>query len=63
MNFIWDETEAANQRCSMKKVFFKILQNWQENTCARASFLRKLSDYVVFIKMKLRQLQKKISDI
>ena len=56
MNFIWDETEAANQRCSMKKVFFKILQNLQENTCARASFLRKLSDYVVFIKMKLRQL-------
>ena len=28
--------------CSVKKVFLKILQNSQENTCARASFLIKL---------------------
>ena len=34
--------EAVIQRCSMKKVFLKILQNSQENTCARVSFLIKL---------------------
>ena len=31
------------QRCSVKKVFLKILQNSQENTCARVVFLIKLS--------------------
>ena len=30
------------QMCSVKKVFLEILQNSQENTCARASFLIKL---------------------
>ena len=35
-------TEAVAQRCSFKKVFLEILQNWQENTCARVSFLMKL---------------------
>ena len=34
--------EAVIQRCSVKKVFLKISQNSQENTCARASFLIKL---------------------
>ena len=34
--------EAVAQRCSVKKVFLKILQNSQEITCARASFLIKL---------------------
>ena len=29
-------------RCSVKKVFLKISQNLQENTCARVSFLIKL---------------------
>ena len=28
--------------CSVKKVFLEILQNSQENTCARVSFLIKL---------------------
>ena len=28
--------------CSVKKVFLEISQNWQENTCARVSFLIKL---------------------
>ena len=28
--------EAVAQMCSVKKVFLEILQNWQENTCARA---------------------------
>ena len=31
-------TEAVLQRCSVKKGVLKILQNSQENTCARASF-------------------------
>ena len=31
-------TEAVVQRCSVKKVFLKISQNSQENTCARVSF-------------------------
>ena len=30
--------EAAIQRCSVKKVLLKILQNLQENACARVSF-------------------------
>ena len=34
--------EAVVQRCSVKKVFLKILQNSQANTCARGSFLIKL---------------------
>ena len=35
-------TEAVVRRCSVKKVFLEILQNSQENTCARISFLKKL---------------------
>ena len=34
--------EVDVQRCSVKKVFLEILQNSQENTCARVSFLIKL---------------------
>ena len=34
--------EAVVQRCSVKKVFLKILQNLQENTCTRVPFLIKL---------------------
>ena len=34
--------EAVAQGSSVKKVFLEILQNSQENTCARASFLVKL---------------------
>ena len=30
---------SSHQKCSMKKVFSKIFQNSQENTCARVSFL------------------------
>ena len=36
--------EAVVQRCPVKKVFFEILQNSQESTCARVSFLIKLED-------------------
>ena len=31
--------EAVDRRCSVKKVFLKISQNSQKNTCARVSFL------------------------
>ena len=34
--------EAVAQKCSLKKVFLKVLQNPQKNTCARVSFLIKL---------------------
>ena len=36
------QLEAAIQRCSVEEVFLEILQNSQENTCARVSFLIKL---------------------
>ena len=34
--------KAVTRRCSVKKLFLKILQNSQEKTCARFSFLIKL---------------------
>ena len=34
--------EAVVRRCSVKNLFLEILQNSQENTCARVSFLTKL---------------------
>ena len=37
----WWLQGAVVQRCSVKKVFLKISQNSQENTCARVSFLKK----------------------
>ena len=37
-----EETEAVAQMCSVKKVFLENLQNLQEITCARVSFLTKL---------------------
>ena len=36
-------SETVAQRCSVKKVFFEISQNLQENTSARASFLNKVA--------------------
>ena len=39
------KAEAVVRRCSVKKVFLKISQNSQENTCARVSFLIKLQLY------------------
>ena len=40
--YVCKEIKAAAQCCSVKKLFLKILQNSQENICARASFLIKL---------------------
>ena len=33
-------SEAVARRCSVKKMFPEIWQNWQKNTCVRASFWR-----------------------
>ena len=41
--------EVAVRRCYVKKVFLKILQNSQEYTCARVSFLAKDSGTSVFL--------------
>ena len=35
-------SEAVGRRCSVKKVFLKLSQNSQNNTCARIPFLMKL---------------------
>ena len=37
--------EAIARRCSVKKVFLEILQNSQENACARVSFLNKFQGW------------------
>ena len=42
MNRIRLLIETVAQRCSVKRAFLEILQNSQENTCARVSFLIKL---------------------
>ena len=34
--------EAVTRSCSLKKMFLKVSQNLQKNTCARVSFLLKL---------------------
>ena len=41
--YFFKRTEAAARRCSIKKVFLKISQNSQENTCAGASFFHKVA--------------------
>ena len=38
MKEIVNQTEEVVQRCSAKKVFFKNLQNAQENTCPSVPF-------------------------
>ena len=35
--------EAVVQTCSVKKVFLEILQNPQENSCARVSYFNKVA--------------------
>ena len=39
VNFVQNH---SNQKCSVKQVYLEILQNSQESTCARVSFLIKL---------------------
>ena len=62
--FIWTEisfytillyplVSAVVWRCSVKKVFFQISQNSQENTCARVSFLMlQACESVISIKLQ-----------
>ena len=38
-------SEVVARRCSVKKVFLKMLQNSQENTYARACFLNKVASF------------------
>ena len=41
-NFVVYDKEAVARSCSVKKVFLEILQNSQENTCARVcNFIKK----------------------
>ena len=42
VKWLFSHLQLVAQRCSVKKVFLEILQNSQENTCARVSFLIKL---------------------
>ena len=47
-------SEAVIQRYSVKNVFLEILQNSQENICARISFLIKLqAQPTMFLKKSL----------
>ena len=39
------QVQAVVRMCSVKKVLLKILQNSQENTCVKVSFLIKLQLY------------------
>ena len=48
------QTEAVDQICSVKKFFFKISQNSQENTCARVSFLIKVAGLMPATLLKKR---------
>ena len=43
LKFAKETMEAVVHRCSVKKVFLKILQNSQENECARVSFFNKVA--------------------
>ena len=49
-----ESTEAVVWRCFVKKEFLEISQNWQENNCARVSFLIKLhACQQLYYKMRL----------
>ena len=41
-----ERLEVVTRSCSVKKVFLRIPQNSQENTCARVSFLIKLNTFI-----------------
>ena len=49
---MFEVSEAFVQRCSVQKEFLKILQNPQENTCARVSFLIKFQ--TLFLQLYLK---------
>ena len=41
--------QAVARRCSVKMVFLEILQNSQENTCARVFFFNRVAGLLVFL--------------
>ena len=49
-----DILEAVSRRYFLKKVFLEILQNSQENVCARASFLIEIFEFPVSFAKFLR---------
>ena len=51
---IYLAAEAATRGVLQKKVFLKITQNLQENTCVGVSFLTKLHAACNFIKKRLQ---------
>ena len=55
-NFDLENTtgRSSHRTCSVQKVFSKISQNWQENTCAWVSFLIKLQVSVMQLYLKKR---------
>ena len=55
-------SEAAVRRCSIKKVFLKTSQNWQENTCVRVSFLIKLHFTLLSLNMR-DQISSRFNDV
>ena len=44
-NDLFPKVKAVAQRCYVKKVFLEVLQNSQENTFAKVSFLIKLQAF------------------
>ena len=54
--FLVHFTQASVRVCSTKKVFLKIWENLQENTCARVFFLEKIAHHQAckFIKKRLQ---------
>ena len=46
------QTEAVAQECSVKQVLSEILQNSQENTCVKVSFLIKLQAQACYFILK-----------
>ena len=52
--------EAVSRRCSVKKVFLKISQNSQKNTCARVSFLIKLQAIAGVLRRSATLLKKRL---
>ena len=59
--------KAVVQMCSVKKMFFEISRNSQENTCARVSFLNKVAgprlNYSDILHYKQASLKWRLDDI
>ena len=49
--FLQSRLPSSHQRCSVKKLFLKISQDLQENTCARFSLLIKLQAWGILVQV------------